>query len=356
MRTKEELTEDLRKMALTLGAFKVGFVTTATLKGGPPSVDLGYVLPEARSAICFALAFDQSLIEAYFRKKDHKSLETDKVRTTTLANGIALEIADFLQQQGCRAIPVGANFVYRQEGDNWLMDMHPPISHRYLAVRSGIGHFGYSGNIITQEYGSAIVLATVVTDAELLPTDPLPEAENYCDDCRLCLSVCASGYVDPLEKVSVNLGGMEFSYGKRRSNSRCYLVCGGLAGLDSSGDWSTWSPARFEIPDKDEDFLATIPGATEAYLKRPKLEGGFFICLIDGSRMEYTCSNCHFVCHPDKKVRAARYRMLREGGVVIEDADGNRKAVSPEEARDYIAELPGERSNLYKTEKKEITS
>jgi len=84
-------------------------------------------------------------------------------------------------------------------------DMHPPISHRYLAVRSGIGHFGYSGNIITKEYGSAIVLASVVTDAELIPTDPLPEEENYCDECRLCLSVCSSGYVDPIEKVAVTL-------------------------------------------------------------------------------------------------------------------------------------------------------
>lgn len=56
--------------------------------------------------------------------------------------------------------------------------MHPPISHRYLAIRSGIGHFGDSGNIITNEYGSAIVLASVVTDAELIPTDSLPEEEN----------------------------------------------------------------------------------------------------------------------------------------------------------------------------------
>src|SRR5665811_1685385 len=98
-----------------------------------------------------------------------------------------------------RDSPQLANFVYRQDSENWLLDMHPPISHRYLAVRSGIGHFGYSGNIITKEYGSAIVLASVVTDAELIPTDPLPEEENYCDECKLCLSVCSSGYMDPVQ-------------------------------------------------------------------------------------------------------------------------------------------------------------
>jgi hypothetical protein len=45
-----------KEMALTLGAFKVGIATTETLAGGPASADLTYVLPEAKSAICFALA------------------------------------------------------------------------------------------------------------------------------------------------------------------------------------------------------------------------------------------------------------------------------------------------------------
>jgi len=40
MDTTKQLTADIEKMALTLGAFKVGFVTTATLAGGPPFTDL----------------------------------------------------------------------------------------------------------------------------------------------------------------------------------------------------------------------------------------------------------------------------------------------------------------------------
>ena len=62
----EKLTEELKEMALTLGAFKVGIATTETLAGGPPSTDLTYVLPGAKSAVVFALAFDQNLIEPYF--------------------------------------------------------------------------------------------------------------------------------------------------------------------------------------------------------------------------------------------------------------------------------------------------
>ncbi len=347
----DELTETLKEMALTLGAFKVGIATTKTLAGGPPSADLSYVLPEAKSAICFALAFDQSLIDPYFKKEDHKSLDTNKVRTTTLSNGLAFEMAGFLQQLGYKAVPQAANFVYRMDSETGPEEMKPPISHKYLAVRSGVGYFGYSGQIITTEYGSAIALASVVTDAELVSTDPLPEEDNYCDGCKLCLKVCSSGFVDPVEKVTVTLGGKEFSYGKRRNYSRCGYVCGGMAGLNPSGKWSTWSPARFEIAEKEEDVPdllnpdAQIP-ALQAYLERP-IKGGFFLALSPGYRLEYTCSNCQLVCHPDKEVRKARYRMLKESGVVIQEPDGTRRAVSPEEAKEYLKAMPPERRKLY---------
>lgn len=66
----EKLTEELKEMALTLGAFKVGIATTETLAGGPPSADLTYVLPGAKSAVVFALAFDQNLIEPYIGSYD----------------------------------------------------------------------------------------------------------------------------------------------------------------------------------------------------------------------------------------------------------------------------------------------
>ena len=65
--------------------------------------------------------------------------------------------------------------------------------------------------------------------------------------------------------------------------------------------------------------------------------------------MEYTCSNCHFVCHPDKEVRKARYRMLTESGVVIQEPDGTLRVVSPDEAKEYLEAMPPERRKLYES-------
>ena len=52
-----ELTEELKEMALTLGAFKVGIATTETLAGGPPSADLTYVLPRGKIGCLFCPGF-----------------------------------------------------------------------------------------------------------------------------------------------------------------------------------------------------------------------------------------------------------------------------------------------------------
>lgn len=103
-------------------------------------------------------------------------------------------------------------------------------------------------------------------------------------------------------------GGKEFIYGKWRNNCRCLPVSTGFSGLSPPKKWSTWSPARFKIPKKDEDFIAALPSATEAYLKRPKFKDGFFVSIIPGFRVGYTCSNCHLVCHSDKTIRKVRYK------------------------------------------------
>jgi hypothetical protein len=41
--------------------------------------------------------------------------------------------------------------------------------------------------------------------------------------------------------------------------------------------------------------------------------------------------------------------MLIESGVVIQEPDGTRRAVSPEEAKEYIRSMPPERRKLYES-------
>ena len=343
----EKMTSRIKELARDLGATAVGIATTETLAGGPPSVELSYVLPGAKSAVSFLVPLNQSYIEPYLQKRDRHSHATDNVRTNTLASGISFEIASYLTQKGHPSVGQTANIVYRTDTPNGPLDEKPPISHRYLAVRSGIGHFGLSGNVISDEHGAAVILGSLVTTAALIPTEPLPPEENYCDGCRLCIASCASEYMDPDEKTVVRMGDVDFSYSLHRHHSRCDYVCGGFTGLHKSGKWSTWSPARFPIPEKDEEFLPALITAAESYKKRPREEGGFFHFLIPGNRINFTCGNCTLVCHPDKEVRKRRHKMLIKSGVVIQHPDGSCEAVSPGEAEKRVQEMPPEQRALY---------
>lgn len=344
---KEKLTQLVKNLVLNSGAVAVGIATTETLEGGPPSTDLTYVLPEARSAIVFALPLDQGAIERFLKKENMSSANIDNRRVNNMTSGLALEVSEFLIMKGYKSVPLVANATYRKDTPNGPYDEKPPISHRYLAVRSGIGHFGKSGNVIRDKYGAAIILASVVTEADLIPTDPLPPEDNYCDSCRLCQSACASGMMSPDEEATVTLGNVSFNYSKRRSYNRCEYVCGGFTGLHQSGKWSTWSPGRFPIPEKDEEFLGALIKAAPAYRNRKKVDYGLYHALVPGSLLEFTCGHCQFICHPDKQVRQARYKMLINSGVVIQEPDGTLKAVSPEEAEKHLSALSSEQRALY---------
>jgi epoxyqueuosine reductase len=271
----DQLSHMVMDYTLCEGAFKAGIATLETLAGGPPSTDLSYVLPGAKSAVVFALALDQTAIPGYLGKTDRLAYEREYNTVSSISSGIAVKLAGNLQQRGVPSVALAANDVYREDSERGRLDMYPPVSLRYLAVASGVGSFGLSGNVIIEEHGACIILGAVVTAAELTPTSPLDQDQNYCDGCGMCMAACASGLMMRNDKITVTLDGQEFSYAARRTYMRCQYVCGGYAGLHPSGLWSTWSPSRFSIPENDEDFLPQLMCSAGPYAARPpsRVEG-----------------------------------------------------------------------------------
>lgn len=348
----ETLSETVIDYVMCQGACAAGIATLETLKGGPPSADLTYVLPGARSAISFAVELDQELIPPFLMKEDFLSHERNNVLKNAQSSGISLGLADFLEQKGHPSAPLASNIRYRSDTPRGIRDLMPPISLRYLAVRSGVGYLGLSGNVITPKEGAAVILGAAVTTAELEVTDPLPEEENYCDGCRLCMATCPSGLMDPHEETTITLGKKSFTYSKRRAYTRCEYVCGGFAGLHQSGKWSTWTPARFRIPEKDGEFREVFRPAAMAYIQRPESEGGFYHPLMK-AKLRQTCGSCQIICTPDKEERKKRHKMLTQSGVVVQNPDGSLKAVSPEKGIEWIASMSSEQRALYEETKKE---
>lgn len=351
----EDLTFKVKQFPINYGASIVGITTTETLAGGPPSTDLSYVLDEARSAITFAVPLDPNKTRDYLSKADRAGHQQDYTRTTIIADGIAAQLASFIRQFGPAAVAVMQNLVFRNDSPGDLDKRAPDISHKYLAVRGGVGWFGFSGNVLTPEHGPNVVLCSVVTDAELIPTDPLPPEDNYCDDCQACNASCPSGFFrfGVKNKVTVTMGGVDFTYTARGDYSRCSYVCSGETGLHPSGKWSTWSPARFPIPKDDANLAAIRKEGAEAWRDRPELPGGGMQSPVTYGKthrdVTLTCGNCMHVCHPDPEERKRRLKLLQHGGVIIQQEDGSLQAVSPEEAKAHIATMDPARRALYET-------
>lgn len=348
----DERTSLVLEMARTLGASAVGITTRETIDPNEPTMDYDFVLKGARSAVTFAVPFGEGdldeIVERSLAKKDHKALETMKVRATTLANGIAFEMSGLLNQIGCEAVPVHANYVYRS--DMPPERRVPPLSHKLLALRSGVGHAGYSGLIITREHGANIALASVVTKADLRPTEALPAEDNYCDRCRLCAASCLSNYITA-EKLQGSVGTAPYVISKKGHPMRCAFVCGGVTGMTRKAEWSTWSPARFDVPDDDEEMLEVLRNKGQpAQVRRNRevgFDGGFFHPFYPGYRNEYVCSLCQYVCHPDPEVRRRRFELLKNSGVSVPREGRGYRSASPEEAEAIFAKMPEDRRKIY---------
>ena len=347
-RDPADLSEAATKFLTAQGACAVGICTKETLAGGPPSTDLEYVLPGAKSAVSFAVPMDQEKIERFLAKEDHAGHQQDNIHTNTFVTGLAVGLAQYWNQQGIASLGICGNGVYRQDTPGGMYDLLPDISHRYLAVRSGVGWFGLSGNVITKQNGASVVLGSVVTTALLEPTDPLPEDEKYCDECKLCMASCTSGLMDPKEKTSVSIGDAEFSHSKRRNYERCDFVCAGFTGLSENGKWSTWAPGRFEVPEDDDEVQPALIEAVFATAPRPEIAGGFYAPAIPGLRaLNVTCGNCQLICHPDRSERKRRYKLLTKGGVVVQHPDGSLEALTPKQAEAHLAAMSPEERAMY---------
>lgn len=66
-----------------------------------------------------------------------------------------------------------------------------PFSHKAAATSAGLGWIGKTALFVSLEFGPAVRLATVFTDLDLPPGDPI--TEGRCRICRACVDACPAG-------------------------------------------------------------------------------------------------------------------------------------------------------------------
>ncbi len=356
----ETLNQSITDYLLKNGAIAVGFSTRETLADSPPSADITYLMENGLSAITFAVPINKTYIRPFLAKEVRLDRERDDGETNIRARELADALAKMIREAGHQAVGTSPNFGYRLEGPVKGGTLSPEISHRYLAVISGVASYGWSGNVGIKGYGPNFILGTALTDAKLEPTAPIPQEEGFCSKCKACVEACPLKMFSLKEEVSVTLGGTSYTHGARIDTKRCVISCGGFSGLHKSGKWSSWSPGRFQVPEDSEGTKEVMLKSMALQPSWPYIEGelpGAGYISADSKRslpdflperMHMTCGHCQVVCTGDARENLENLRILRESGCVIQYPDGTLRALPPDEAEAEFNKFPPEHRALYR--------
>ena len=69
-----------------------------------------------------------------------------------------------------------------------------PLPHKKIAILAGLGWIGENNLLVTQEYGSALCMCTILTNAPL-PTENKPIIMPKCGECTICKDICPTGAI-----------------------------------------------------------------------------------------------------------------------------------------------------------------
>lgn len=168
------MNAEIERRLRDAGASLVGFADVSKLPGNiagglPCAISIGVRLnPEIVREI------ENGPTPRYFREYN---------RINALLGQLSDRAADALTEAGFHAIPIKAT---SEQFDPVKLSM--PVQHKTIATRAGLGWIGRSALLITREYGPAVRLGSVLTDADFQAGTPMNE--SHCGNCRNCVDRC----------------------------------------------------------------------------------------------------------------------------------------------------------------------
>lgn len=146
-------------------------------------------LEENRGYSC-AVLLVKALPKEYIYRLNHEK-ETDYTVFTNYekqTDELADKLAAIIQDNGYRAISQSENGIdFRGEYDEKTKSSILP--HKKTATMSGLGWIGKNNLLVTEKYGAAISMCSVLTDMPL-NTVKTKIISGRCGECNLCVKVC----------------------------------------------------------------------------------------------------------------------------------------------------------------------
>lgn len=199
-----QLSSELRNALLKEGASLVGFA------------DLTPLSPESRQSLDYAVSIGVALNPAVIRRiglngPGHE-YSYEKVRANGFLNYLGELTVELLQGRGYTAVSLGADQLNTVDQKT----LSTQLPHKTVATRAGLGWIGKPALLVTEEYGSALRLNTVLTNAALEYGAPV-EASKCGPECEECAKAC------PAKAIKGNLWDLSKSKADALSG-RSHLV------------------------------------------------------------------------------------------------------------------------------------
>jgi epoxyqueuosine reductase QueG len=173
------LNAEVERRLRNEGASLVGFADVSAL---PASITSG--LPRA---VSIAVRLDRAVVREIENGPTPRYF-AEYNRINALLVQLSECAASLLIRAGYRADPVQST----TERFN-PVTLSMPVQHKTIATRAGLGWIGKSALLVTKEYGPAVRLGSVLTDADLqtgTPTD-----DSHCGHCRRCVDRCPASAI-----------------------------------------------------------------------------------------------------------------------------------------------------------------
>jgi epoxyqueuosine reductase len=164
------LEEELKDCLCTNGASLCGFGDLSKVTGG-----------EWKTGVSVAVVLPEDVVRSLPMGPTREYREAYDTLNARL-DGIVTAGAEFLLQSGFGAFAQTTGAVVERE------DYRTALPHKTVATRAGLGWIGKCALLVTPEYGPAVRLSSLVTDAPLTPAEPIDESR--CGDCMGCRDVC----------------------------------------------------------------------------------------------------------------------------------------------------------------------
>ncbi|MDC7289266.1 4Fe-4S dicluster domain-containing protein [Blautia schinkii] len=167
--------ENLITLLKDKGAALLGFAQLQTITDG-----------RWKSGLAIATAIPRHVIRSISDGPTLPYYEAYNSLNATL-HSLALEAEAYIKSHGYHALAQTKDVV--KQGP----DYRTPMPHKTIAVHAGLGWIGKSALLVTPEFGSAVRLTSVLTDAEFDYGTPI--TSSRCGSCTNCTNACPGNAV-----------------------------------------------------------------------------------------------------------------------------------------------------------------